>query len=169
MVEIRNFTINDIELVERYFNTVYQESEFLCKNKSELPISGDLYKKQFTRYIDTSYLHVIGAFENDKLVGVLKFTGNSLQKFSHCGEFDISILKAYYGKNIAKKMIVKLFEWCVLNDVSKIELSVMSNNYRAIKLYESMGFEREGVRKNSVKINSKFYDLIEMGILLSEG
>jgi len=49
----------------------------------------------------------------------------------------------------------------------RIELTVIAENHRAIRVYEKLGFQREGVkRENYLGEDGKYYDEIIMGILL---
>jgi ribosomal protein S18 acetylase RimI-like enzyme len=45
-----------------------------------------------------------------------------------------------------------LISWAIENsEIDKIELNIRVSNSRAIRLYESKGFEREGLLKNRIK------------------
>lgn len=51
--------------------------------------------------------------------------------------------------------------------VHRVELTVVAENHRAIRLYEKVGFQREGLkRENYLDEDGKYHDEIEMGILL---
>ena len=45
----------------------------------------------------------------------------------------------------------------------RLELGVYKDNEKAIKLYESLGFEKEGVKKYSAIKNGEYVDEIIMG------
>jgi L-phenylalanine/L-methionine N-acetyltransferase len=49
----------------------------------------------------------------------------------------------------------------------RIELTVVADNHRAMRLYEKVGFQREGLkRENYFGEDGKYHDEVEMGILL---
>ncbi len=49
----------------------------------------------------------------------------------------------------------------------RVELTVVADNHRAIRLYEKVGFQREGLkRENYLGEDGKYHDEIIMGILL---
>ena len=52
------------------------------------------------------------------------------------------------GKGIGRKMLLKLMEEGVKMGVEAFTLEVRKSNDSAIHLYESLGFETEGIRKN---------------------
>jgi RimJ/RimL family protein N-acetyltransferase len=54
--------------------------------------------------------------------------------------------------------------WNHLN-LSRLGLTVFANNERAIKLYESLGFDREGLLRDAVFIDGSWLDVVVMGRL----
>lgn len=53
-------------------------------------------------------------------------------------------------------------------NLQRIELTVLESNIRAIKLYEKVGFKREGIKRKAVYKNGEFLDMIIMSILKDE-
>ena len=49
---------------------------------------------------------------------------------------------------------------------TKINLSVREDNPRAIALYKKCGFEVEGISKNETYLDGKFFDIVNMGLIL---
>ena len=56
--------------------------------------------------------------------------------------------KNFRRKNVAENMLNKLFYECGKKGVSDITLEVRETNVPAISLYEKLGFEEAGIRKN---------------------
>jgi len=54
--------------------------------------------------------------------------------------------------------------WNHLN-LSRLGLTVFATNERAIKLYESLGFDREGLLRDAVFIDGSWLDVVVMGRL----
>jgi ribosomal protein S18 acetylase RimI-like enzyme len=80
----------------------------------------------------------------------------------------VAIHPDYFGKRFGKKMMLEIIEFCKKEDVLRIELSVAVHNEKAIQLYESVGFTKEGVLKNYTYLKSKnqFIDEVLMSNLL---
>ena len=55
-----------------------------------------------------------------------------------------------------------LFDWSKENRITRIELTVRRSNILAISLYTKMGFIEEGIKRNSLYINSKYEDELYM-------
>ena len=73
-----------------------------------------------------------------------------------------------FGKGFGRKMMLEIIDLCKKNHVLRIELSVAIHNEKAIQLYESVGFSKEGVLKNYTYLKSKdqFIDEVLMSNLL---
>ncbi len=163
MIEINFTEICHLESASAAILQIYKETDFFVTSFEELPTKKEdicnSIKKEITSKHDVS----ICALSNGKVVGLLRFRRYKLKRLYHSGEFSVFVLKKYNGRNLATRMIELLFEWCRQNSVTKIDLSVMEQNTRALKLYKHLGFEVEGIRKRAVYMNNNYYSLIEMG------
>jgi len=76
---------------------------------------------------------------------------------------------AYRGKGYGTEamQILMAFAFDQMN-INKLRLNVYSFNERAIKSYEKCGFIREGVLRQEIFRDGKYYDTIVMGILRAE-
>lgn len=70
-----------------------------------------------------------------------------------------------YGTDTMNILIKFIFEQMNIN---KIKLNVYSFNKRAIKCYEKCGFKNEGVLRQEIFRDGKYYDEIIMGLLRDE-
>lgn len=80
----------------------------------------------------------------------------------------LAIHPYYFGKGFGKKLMLEIIDFCKKNEVLRIELSVAIHNEKAIQLYESVGFSKEGVLKNYtyLKSENQFIDEVLMSNLL---
>lgn len=83
-------------------------------------------------------------------------------EFNSRAGFGILIDKKYRGKDYAKNAISLLLEYCfntlLLNQIYAL---VLETNVNSIKLFESLGFVRCGVKKQWYKTADGFVDQIE--------
>ena len=68
--------------------------------------------------------------------------------FEEAGISNVAVKKNFRRKNVAENMLNKLFYECGKKGVSDITLEVRETNVPAISLYEKLGFEEAGIRKN---------------------
>jgi RimJ/RimL family protein N-acetyltransferase len=79
------------------------------------------------------------------------------------------LLPEYRGKGLAKRsyqlFIPILFE---RYDLHKINLEVLSTNINALQLYKSLGFKKDGIKRQEVFKKDKWVDSIMMSLLKEE-
>ncbi|WP_297804541.1 GNAT family protein [uncultured Polaribacter sp.] len=100
--------------------------------------------------------------EKNKHIGNIKIDPINLE--SNSGEYGILIGdKSSWGKGYAKEATSKIIQYCFDTlKLSKITLGVVSENKRAIKLYENLGFKRERIVKKFGVYDGKECDSIRM-------
>lgn len=82
------------------------------------------------------------------------------------GEYGIMLGdKNFWGKGYAKEASKKIFLYCFEKlDLRKINLGVLSENTKALKLYETIGFVKEGVYKKHKIFKGVYCDEIRMAL-----
>lgn len=73
-----------------------------------------------------------------------------------------------FRKGYGKKMMHEIIEFAKTRNLLRIELTVATENIRAIQLYESVGFTKEGILRNYtfLKSQNKLIDEVMMSYLL---
>ena len=69
---------------------------------------------------------------------------------------------------IGSKLFSELDKWARENNLTRLELTVVSSNMVAKYLYEKNGFEIEGTRKNAMIIDGKYVDEYYMAKLYED-
>jgi ribosomal protein S18 acetylase RimI-like enzyme len=119
---------------------------------------------------DTYDSFTLGAYVENVLSGIVSFgrDGNDREKLRHKGIlFRMYVSKNFRGKGIAKKLIENLIERVkLIPDIEQINLTVISNNENAKKLYEKFGFETFGSEQNAVKWKNKYFTEDQMKLKL---
>ena len=98
------------------------------------------------------------------IISNLAYSGGFRIRTRHCGEFGIAVRSKYWNNGVARNLINELFKWGKDSKFcEKINLKVREDNKKAIKLYESLGFEKEGLLLKDMKINGSFVNCFFMG------
>ncbi|MGX1194565.1 N-acetyltransferase family protein [Metabacillus sp. SLBN-84] len=101
---------------------------------------------------------------NGKIAGFSRCEGSSLQRLAHQAEFGVGVLKEYWRLGIGKNLLKESIAWAEEAGLKKLTLKVLQTNEKAIKLYESCGFEVEGVLRNDKFLSDgKYYHTVVMG------
>ncbi len=98
-----------------------------------------------------------------EIVGFLGGLKGRCNRVKHSLYIALGILKDYRGAGIGKALINKIDQWSMENNIKRVELTVICQNEVAVALYKNMGFEIEGIKKSSLKIDGEFVDEYYMG------
>ena len=83
----------------------------------------------------------------------------------HCGEFGVSVARAFRGRGVGSALLERLLAWARASaQIERVELGVFANNTGAIRLYERLGFEVEGVRRGAIRLGDERIDLLLMAL-----
>lgn len=105
---------------------------------------------------DRAYTY--GAFDGEKLQGVVTFIPGEHKKFEHKGEiFAMYVSPNARGKGVGRQLIQACINQAKITSIEQIQLSVVSTNKPAKQLYDSMGFQAYGIEKRAIKIGKEHY------------
>lgn len=102
--------------------------------------------------------------ESKKHIGNIKIDPISLR--NNIGEYGILMGdKEYWGQGYAKEASCAVINYCFKNlGLRKISLGVISSNKSAVKLYEKLGFEIEGIYRMHGIYKGEFCDALRMSL-----
>ena len=92
------------------------------------------------------------------LVGYLGALGNQAKRKQHIVYIALGVLENYQGKGVATSLFNEIFDWAKATAISRIELTVMKKNKKALELYKKLGFVIEGQKIHSLIIDDNFED-----------
>ena len=99
-------------------------------------------------------LSLIAVDERQQIVGEIHAYVSGLHCFSHVfTELTIAVDPDCQGQGVGRKLFEQFLLEVTENHpmIFRIELIARELNYNAIKLYQSVGFEKEGIFKNRIK------------------
>ncbi|WP_331435161.1 GNAT family N-acetyltransferase [Bacillus sp. SA1-12] len=101
-----------------------------------------------------------GAFENEKLFGVVTLVKEKKSKLIHRANiFAMYVSPEKRGIGVGKYLILKAIKKAKENEeIEQIYLTVVSTNSRAKRLYSSLGFKVFGKDKKALKLEQTYFD-----------
>ena len=82
----------------------------------------------------------------------------------------MSVLRAHWGRGVGAALLATLLEWARSTGViTKVNLEVRADNARAIALYQRMGFVKEGLLVDAIRVNGVSFNNWRMGLRLESG
>ena len=164
---IREATLEDAENMMNYLDLIAGESENLTFGIGEINITLEDEKEFIDAALKADNQYFIIAEYKGKIIGNLNFASGIRPRISHAGEFGVSVAKEFWGNGIGTELITNLIDWAKENKkISKINLQVKEENKNAMKLYEKLGFEVEGLIKRTFFIDGKYYNSYFMGKII---
>jgi ribosomal protein S18 acetylase RimI-like enzyme len=111
--------------------------------------------------------HIVGAFRDGELVGTAGFAIQQGAPNAHKGRlFGMYVRPSSRNLGIGRLLLSALLD-VAREHVELIQLSVVSENRPARRLYESAGFLEFGVERKASKYGDKYYDEALMALDLS--
>ena len=105
------------------------------------------------------------ALAGEQLVGWCDIIPIPRHAAAHVGVVGLGVLKDFRGQGIGPALLRAALEKARAKGLTRIELDVREDNRPAIALYERLGFEREGRKRNAVRVDGKYTDVIAMALL----
>lgn len=165
-MQIRQIQQQDAESFIVFLKQLDAETEFMLFERGE---RSTLLSQQieYIKNLELSVNEVIFvAIHQQHVVGFIALSRKPFNKVKHCFQLVMGMLENYHGKNLANELYQYAEQWAVDQGAIRIELSVIQNNIRAIKFYEKLGFEKEGIRKKSIFSKGQLLDELYMGKIL---
>lgn len=102
-----------------------------------------------------------------KVIGLITADGKRRRAIQHRASIGLSVAYDWRGKGVGHALMERAIAWARETGViTRLELEVLERNDSAIRLYERLGFVREGVIRHALLRNGKYLDELVMGLLL---
>ncbi|MFN3630364.1 MAG: GNAT family N-acetyltransferase [Casimicrobiaceae bacterium] len=133
-------------------------------------LSPDVWRERLAQDTRTARVHLVaevvrGAWR--RVVGsaaIVPVSDDPREK--HVASLGIGVMDAWQGQGVGRALMKALLDhadhWA---HHARVELHVFADNRRAIALYESLGFKREGTMRDSALREGGYVDSIVMGRL----
>lgn len=163
---IRSAAASDAEQLSGLRVQIDGETENLDREPGEAFLDVPGFVKLTQADSDSPRNLFLVAVVQDRIVAYSRCEGNSLKRFSHKVEFGVGVLKEFWGYSIGKHLLQTSMDWADSIGMTKMTLTVLETNEKAVRLYEKLGFEVEGVlRKDKLLSDGTYYGTLVMGRL----
>jgi len=161
VVVVRRITEADIGGFYEVLDAVARESNFLRGNKAP-PI--EAVSSFVLGNLSTRNPQFVAVAEG-RIVGWCDIVRAAGMHERHLGELGMGIRAEWRGRGIGRRLLIDTVDAADAENFLRIELSVHSDNVRAIKLYRDFGFVEEG-RKIRARLKGRIpVDVIMMARL----
>lgn len=164
-MNIRSLKKNDGKELFELMLALDNETQYMLYEPNERKSSSEQMSQKIET-INNSKSVIFGAFEGARMVGMIELLRGRTNRIHHCGYIVIGVLSSDSGHGIGAKLLSEVEEWSVHNEITRLELTVMTHNERACELYLRSGYVNEGIKRNSIKIDNQYVDEYYMGKMI---
>lgn len=147
----------DAQTLLDFLQVTCGETRYLAKEPEEITMTLE-EEKQFIKNTNSSEnsLMLLG-FLDGEYVGNCSLMGMQTSRHRHRVSLGIALYQKYTGMGLGRAMLKKLITAAKEMGIEQIELEVVADNERAIRLYQSIGFKIYGTFPNSMKYKDGTY------------
>lgn len=160
-IRIEPMTEKHIEGFYRALDTVARERTYLTL--LEAPPLEDTRKFALSSIVGGNVYLV--ALDGGELVGWCDIRRHFFPSRAHCGSLGMGLLPAYREQGLGGCLIEAAIAQAREARMIRIELGVHADNARAIRLYERVGFVREGVSRDAFCVDGVYKGVINMALI----
>lgn len=149
---------------------VLEEKGYFITLPEELHLTADMQIERIGGFLgDPDGLFLVARVRRAP-VGFLTLQCGPLARMKHCAKLEIMVAQPSRGQGVGRRLLSAAMEWAVAHpSITKVGLSVFSENLKAAKLYQEFGFVEEGRRVKEYRFEDGSYrDDLLMGRWVGE-
>ena len=100
-----------------------------------------------------------------RVVGWCDVQRHSFEGFRHGGVLGVGLLPAWRAQGVGAVLLARTLEAAEAAGMTRVELEVFASNTRAIRLFEGVGFVREGIKRQARLLDGRADDVVCMARL----
>jgi ribosomal protein S18 acetylase RimI-like enzyme len=109
-------------------------------------------------------LPVLVAVDGDEVVGWCDIMPSTMSGFTHVGRLGMGVRREWRGQGLGRGLLQDCLSHARRAGIEKVELEVYADNQAAVRLYESFGFVREGLKARARKLEGRYQDAVLMAL-----
>lgn len=165
-ITIRSITREDAGAYVRFYQELDAQTANLMLEPAERPKTVALQEAQIAALLSTGDGFLVAA-ENGAIVGFLMLARGRWARTRHSASLAMGILRSHQRRGLGLRLMAAAERWAFEHGVTRLELTVRTDNASAIALYEKCGFTRDGRRPRSLLIAGIYVDELYMSRLLA--
>jgi len=158
---------NDAEALCRFFVQLDQETRYMLFEPGERAVDIDGQRAFLHRAREDQNPLILVAEQNGAVVGFCGLRRETLRKNRQCASLVVGLLAAHRGQGLGEALVRQNLDRARAAGVTRVELTVVEENFPARALYRKLHFEEEGLRRRSLLIDGRYHAEVWMGLLLT--
>lgn len=136
-----------------FLRAVNAETDFMARGAEDSPADEDVVAEILADQLEDPAAVEIAAFADDRMIacGGISPAARAYPRKRHRAVFGICVRKEFWGRGIGRGILEALMREAEGLGYSQVELTVVSDNLRARKLYETCGFVQTGIMPDALR------------------
>ncbi|ELV8804532.1 GNAT family N-acetyltransferase [Vibrio vulnificus] len=165
-MQIREVRASDAQAVLDLMYQLDRESKFMMLEEGERKTTLEQQVTILESFSENNSKVMFIISDDHEAFGFVVGIGNTANRNCHSMYCVIGIKQSVSGLGYGKQLLKSLESWAVEHEFTRLELTVMCHNERALNLYHNNGFEIEGIKRNSLKVDGQYVDEYYMSKLV---
>ncbi len=165
-MQIREVRASDAQAVLDLMYQLDRESKFMMLEEGERKTTLEQQVTILESFSENNSKVMFIISDDHEAFGFVVGIGNTANRNCHSMYCVIGIKQSVSGLGYGKQLLKSLESWAVEHEFTRLELTVMCHNERALNLYRNNGFEIEGIKRNSLKVDGQYVDEYYMSKLV---
>ncbi|PWF65645.1 GNAT family N-acetyltransferase [Vibrio sp. T21] len=165
-MKIREVCVSDAKSMLELMFQLDSETKFMMFEDGERKTTIEQQAQILESFAENNTKSMFVMCDDCGVHGFIAGIGNVANRNRHTMYCVMGIKQSASGQGYGKKLLGILESWAVEHDFTRLELTVMCHNERAYNLYLSCGFEVEGTKRNSLKVDGQYVNEFYMSKLL---
>ena len=149
------------ERLHNLFDSVCREKRFLAFVQAGPKEEGFAYYRRIIQSKDTHFV----AVRAKDVIGWCDVLAQFADVRKHVGTLGMAVSAPDRGQGVGRALISEAIAHATQRGLTRIELTVHSENIAARALYQSVGFKDEGTQVRGWRIDGKYFDIYAMARL----
>ena len=165
-IRIRPIRESDSQEFQRLLELLDRETEFMVFEPGERHTTTEDQRKRIRAIESRENQNIFLAFDGGSLIGYVAVIGGAANRNKHRAQIAVGVLSTHRKRGIGTGLFLSMEEWARATGLHRLELTVVTDNKPALRLYKKMGYTIEGVRTHSLTIQDAYVDEYYLAKLL---
>jgi RimJ/RimL family protein N-acetyltransferase len=164
---LRSIKLNDAQMRHVFFYELSMAQEGMIHTEDESDPHTQESQDKIQSFLQGHKGLWIIACAGDQVIGEVDITIESFKRLRHRGSLTIGVHPRWQGLGLGKILLEEAISWAKHAHLIRLDLSVFAHNLRARSLYQSFGFQEEGIRRKYLREqDGSFHDDILMALFI---
>jgi len=167
VITFRKPRMSDVKALVNFINDVVEEGAQILRDKKVTLSEERAWLDNQIKAIRNGKLILLIAEKDGKIIATCEVRKRK-SKMIHIADFGVAVRKEYRRKGIGEAISRQVLNEAKKSKIEIIKLKVFEDNKPAKYLYSKLGFTKEAVLKNEIKVDKNYKNLISMSLYLKK-